>query len=128
MTRFLMAGALSTLLDYGIFAALVMLGVAYPLAIAIGYLSGFVFNFFAVRWLVFGAPRVACIFQEFTLIAAIAAGGLLLNVLIVFTLHEALGLFGLYWARAMAVAVVFLYNYWARKRFVYHPLEKTECR
>lgn len=128
MTRFLFAGALSTLLDYGVFAALVVLGAAYPLAITIGYLCGFAFNFIVVRWLVFGAPRVSGIFQEFALIAAIAAGGLSLNIFIVYVLHEASGLLGLYWARVVAVAVVLLYNYSARKRFVYHPLEKTECR
>ena len=57
LIRFLLVGLLNTIVGYSLFAFLVRIGLAYPLAIGLATLGGIAFNFQSTGRLVFnGAP------------------------------------------------------------------------
>ncbi|MCH9813521.1 MAG: GtrA family protein [Epsilonproteobacteria bacterium] len=118
MRRFLVVGIVSTFVDYLFYSLLIyfqLLPTTY--AIAIGYLFGFLLSFFLTRSYVFSEIKVDKIHREFIIVFVIAFVGLLLNILIV----KALAYVGtdLYSARVVAIGIVFFFNYYVRKVFVY---------
>lgn len=116
--RFLYVGILSTLVDYILYSFLIYFEL-FPttMAIVIGYLFGFAISFILTRSYVFSEIKVDKIHREFAIVFSIAIVGLLLNIMIVKILH--LTGFDLYSARVVAIGVVFFFNYYARKVFVY---------
>ena len=54
--RFLLVGGLNTAFGYGIFAAMILLGVWYPVAAAVSTVLGILFNFKTTGTLVFRSP------------------------------------------------------------------------
>jgi len=116
--RFFVVGAISTAVDFAIYSLLVYLGINYIVAIIVGYGCGFLVNFFLVRNTVFTkGSRFEKVHHEFLAVLAVSVLAVLLNIFIVWALNR----FGLdyYSARAVALVVVFFFNYFARKGFIY---------
>ena len=116
--KFFVVGAISTAVDFCLYSLLVYLGIAYYIAIVIGYMSGLLVNFYLARTKVFTkGSRFEKIHHEFLavfLVSIIAVG---LNIFIVWALSQ----FGIdyYSGRAIALVLVFFFNYYARKGFIY---------
>lgn len=60
--KFLLVGALNTLVGYGFFVAFFTLGLPAPLALALAFILGVIFNFFSTGRLVFGNRQLQPIF------------------------------------------------------------------
>lgn len=65
--RFLLVAALNTVFGYSLFAGLILLGIHYPLAAAIGTVIGILFNFQTTGRLVFGSRDVSLILKFFAI-------------------------------------------------------------
>jgi len=116
--RFFIVGAVSTAVDYVIYAALVYFHVPYYLAIVIGYMTGLLVNFSLARKKVFTkGSRFEKTHHEFLAVLAVSVLAVGLNILIVWALAK----FGIdyYTGRAVALVIVFFFNYYARKGFIY---------
>ena len=116
--KFFIVGAVSTAVDYLLYSLLVFLGVPYYLAIVVGYMSGLVVNFFLARKRVFTkGSRFEKLHHEFLAVLSVSVVAVGLNILIVWFLAK----FGVdyYTGRAVALVIVFFFNYYARKGFIY---------
>lgn len=114
-------GGVSTAVDYLIYILLILFGFDYVVAIVIGYSAGFWVNYEAGRRFVFTKGRkTATRHSEFIRVFIIAFIGLLLNILIVNLLSITLLSLSYEFSRVIAIGTVFVYNYIARKIFVYH--------
>ena len=116
--KFFIVGAISTAVDFVIYSLLVFMGVAYYIAIVIGYMIGLLVNFYLARSKVFvKGSRFAKIHHEFLAVFAVSVVAVGLNIVIVWALAK----FSLdyYSARAVALVAVFFFNYYARKGFIY---------
>lgn len=116
--RFLYVGIISTLVDYAIYSLLLFLGSQYIIAIIIGYSTGFIISFIFTRNYVFDNIKIKNFKIEFIIVLGITIVGLLLNIGIVKVLHEEFAL-DLYLARIFAIGIVFFFNYFSRKGFIY---------
>jgi putative flippase GtrA len=63
--RFLLVAALNTVFGYSLFAALILLGIPYPIAAAIGTVIGILFNFQTTGRLVFERHDLSLILRFF---------------------------------------------------------------
>jgi len=63
--RFLLVAGLNTVFGYGLFAALILIGLRYPLAAAIATVIGILFNFQTTGRLVFGRGDLSLILRFF---------------------------------------------------------------
>ena len=114
-------GGVSTAVDYLIYSLLIFLGVDYVVAIIAGYGSGFWVNYEAGRRYVFTkGSKTSTSHSEFIRVFSIAFIGLILNILIVNLLSITLFSMSYELSRIIAIGTVFVYNYIARKIFVYH--------
>ena len=115
--KFLYVGVLSTLVDYFVYAFLIYIGLNYVYAIIIGYLSGFLVNFIVSRKYVFDRSKIQKLHHEFLAVLCISIVAIGINIFIVW----GLGKFGInhYISRIVAIGIVFFFNYFARKVFVY---------
>lgn len=116
--KFLYVGAVSTLVDYLIYALLVFIGLYYNIAIVISYSISFLFSFIVTRQYVFEKCKISNLKYEFIVVLCIALISILLNIMIVSTLHEKLEV-NLYISRIIAIAIVMIFNYISRRIFVY---------
>ncbi len=114
-TRYVAAGALSLMIDFGCYVALIRLaGVHYLLAAPVGFALGMaVIYALSVRW-VFPVRRLADARLEFALFASIGLVGMAFNQAIVYA--------GVEWlkltyepAKLISAALVFLFNFGSRK-------------
>jgi len=118
MKKFLYVGIFATLVDFSLYSVLIYLDICtYTVATVLGYSTGFVASFFLTRKYAFSEIKVAKFHHEFLAVLGITFMGLLLNLFIVYLMVE-LALND-YIARAVAIGLVFFFNYFARKRFVY---------
>jgi putative flippase GtrA len=62
---FLFVGCINTVFGYGLFALLIFIGVAYPLALLIGTIAGIFFNFKTISVVVFKNHNNLLIFKFF---------------------------------------------------------------
>jgi len=114
----LYVGILATSIDYSLYSALVYYGVfSYAMATVTGYATGFAFSFLLTRNYVFSDVKIDNFYYEFLAVGTITGIGLFLNLSIVFALVQYS--FNEYVARAVAIGIVFFFNYFARKRYVY---------
>lgn len=116
--RFFIVGAISTLVDYVVYSMFVYFGVAYYIAIIVGYMAGLLINFILARKTVFvQGSRFEKIYHEFFAVFTVSVVAVGLNILIVWFLAN----FGInyYIGRAIALVLVFFFNYYARKGFIY---------
>ena len=63
--RFLLVAGLNTVFGYSLFAGLVLIGIPYPIAAAVGTVLGILFNFQTTGRLVFGSRDFSLIFRFF---------------------------------------------------------------
>ena len=119
--KFLGLGALTTIIDYLLFSALMWAGVDYVVAITAGYGTGLWVNFVIGRRYVFvRGSKVARMHHELLAVSLIALGGLLLNIAVVKLLSYSLLALDPMLSRVIAIGIAFFWNYFARKQFVYH--------
>ena len=119
--KFFGVGGISTLVDYSIYLVLLYFNTEYTLAIIMAYGSGFYVNYFLGRRYVFNkGVKKESNHYEFFAVFSIAFVGLLLNIAIVHVLSVCCFNLALEYSRLIAIILVFIYNYTARKVFVYH--------
>lgn len=117
--KFFVVGGLATAIDLAIFTIFVSLKMHYIAAIVLGYGAGFVFHFFVSRKFVFKkGTKVSTIKKELLFLIVINFVGLGLNIAIVWVLSDLL-LFSLIGSRLVAIGIVFIWGFVARKTFVY---------
>lgn len=118
MRKFLYIGILATLVDFSLYSIIVYFEIySYSFATIIGYSTGFVISFFLTRSYVFSEIKIDKFHYEFLVVLIITFIGLLLNLFIVYILVTLE--INNYIARGVAIGLVFFFNYFARKRFVY---------
>jgi putative flippase GtrA len=76
--RFLLVAGLNTVFGYALFAGLILLGVPYPLAAAVGTVIGIVFNFQTTGRLVFERHDLALLLRFFAVYGISYVVGVLL--------------------------------------------------
>lgn len=76
--RFLLVAALNTIFGYSLFAALILFGIHYPIAAAIGTILGILFNFQTTGRLVFQSHHFSLIFRFFAVYGISYVVGVLL--------------------------------------------------
>jgi len=116
--KFFVVGAISTVVDYSIYSFLIYCSIAYYIAIVIGYMIGFLANFVLVRKMVFvQGSRFEKVYHEFFAVFTVSVIAVGLNIFIVWFL----AIFGInyYIGRVIALVLVFFFNYYARKGFIY---------
>jgi len=125
--RFLTVGALGTLLDFGLLAALKYAGVATILANSFSFTAGVVNNFtWNSRWTFADLRRrnanAGAMFFQFLMVSLV---GLALNNAIVLLLEAPLGAlignadFGYVPAKIIATGVVVFWNYFANRNWTF---------
>lgn len=120
ITRFLLAGGIATFLGYVGYALLLWLGMGYLFAMAWAYVLGYGVNFLLGRYWVFQAgTKVSHTTKEILWTASITVVGLLLNLLLVAKLSQPPLALNLYLSGALAMGLVTIWNYLARKWWVY---------
>jgi putative flippase GtrA len=119
--KFFILGAFSTLIDFIVYTILVYSNIGYVIAIGIGYGCGFIFNFYIGRRHIFrDGIKVKNFTRELLVVLIINLVAVLLNIFIVYILYSYLSILGKIYARIIAIGIVFFWNYYARKLFVYH--------
>jgi len=119
--QFLLLGLFSTALDYIAYSLLILLSVHYIIAIIVGYSVGLLFNYYMGRKYIFTkGTKLKSTHHEFFSVVIIAFIGMLLNILIVKLLSYMLFSLNPLYSRIIAIGIVFFWNYFLRKFFVYH--------
>lgn len=115
--RFGLVGILNTLLDFGVFLLLArVVGIPVALANTVSYSVGLANSFVCNKLWTFGSvPQRLPVGRQFIFFAALNLAGLALSTLIVTALQS----LGLTMAKLISVPVVFAWNYWTSRRFVY---------
>ena len=116
-----MLGVISTLVDYVVYSVLIVLNINYVIAIVVGYSTGLAVNYQIGRRYIFTAGvKVGSTRAEFVAVVTIALFGALFNIAIVKLLSYSLWHLDPMFSRIIAIGVVFFWNYFARKVWVYH--------
>jgi putative flippase GtrA len=110
---FLVVGGLNALVGYGIFAALVLLGLPTPAAVILGTILGVLFNFLSTGNLVF-RNRAAGLLPRFLAVYVVQ---MVLNVVAMETLERA-GVHPLV-GGALLLPLLAIFTYLMMRRFVY---------
>lgn len=121
VARFGAVGAAATLLDWGLLMALSqLLGVDAVLAAAVSYTVSLVFNYLVSMRYVFARRSDMGRRREFGIFVALSLIGLALNELCVWGATLVLGTSALMVtvAKALATAVVMVWNFCSRKRWL----------
>jgi putative flippase GtrA len=112
-------GTIAFVIDAGILFILVELGLYYILANTISFITANVFNFLAGHYLVFGKrTRLQSMVHSYIAVLSISAAGLLLNNAAMYVAVEWIKA-SLLVAKVAATVIVLLWNFGARKRWVY---------
>lgn len=117
--RYCFIGGLSFLIDFGCYFSLLTVNVYYLLSGIIAFTVSFAFNFTVSRLWIFHHQTGDSFRAEITSVAAIALCGLGLTELLLWLGVDVAGLNKLL-AKIFASLLVLLWNFWARKKFVYH--------
>lgn len=119
--RFLLLGLTTTAIDYIVYSVSILIGVNYAIAIIFGYSTGLLANYFIGRRYIFTSGiKLKSSGHEFTVVVMIAIMGALFNIAIVKLLSYSLFSVDPLYSRVIAIGVVFFWNYFARKLWVYH--------
>lgn len=111
--RFLLVGGLNTLFGYSLFALLIWVGLAYPIAIGLATAGGIAINFQTTGRLVFGSAPL----QRSGRFVAVYAVVYVINVVAVSLLLQ-LGL-NVYVANALVILPLALLTYVLQRTFVF---------
>ena len=117
--RYVAAGLVALAVDFGTYVGLIRLaGVDYLLAAPAGFALGLATIYvFSVRW-IFAHRRFVDARVEFGLFALIGLGGMALNQLVIYGCVEWLA-FSYELAKIVSAAVVFCFNFGARKMLLF---------
>ncbi len=119
--KFLLLGLTTTAIDYAVYSIVILLGIDYVIAIILGYSLGLLANYSIGRRYIFtSGAKLKSSKHEFIAVVAIAVMGALLNIVIVKLLSYSLFTLDPLYSRIIAIGVVFFWNYFARKLWVYH--------
>jgi len=119
--KFLLLGLTTTAIDYIVYSVAILLNINYVIAIIMGYSTGLLANYFIGRRYIFtSGAKVGSSSHEFAAVVIIAAMGALFNIAIVKLLSYSLFSIDPLYSRVVAIGVVFFWNYFARKLWVYH--------
>ncbi|RLA72627.1 MAG: hypothetical protein DRG24_02375 [Epsilonproteobacteria bacterium] len=119
--KFLLLGLTTTAIDYIVYSIAIVLGVDYVIAIVLGYSLGLLANYLIGRRYIFtSGAKLKSSKHEFIAVVSIAIFGALFNIVIVKILSYSLFTLDPLYSRIIAIGVVFFWNYFARKVFVYH--------
>ncbi len=119
--KFLLLGLTTTAIDYIVYSMAILIGINYVIAIVSGYSMGLLANYFIGRRYIFtSGVKLKSSGHEFTAIVVIAIMGALFNIAIVKLLSYSLFSIDPLYSRVVAIGVVFFWNYFARKFWVYH--------
>ena len=119
--KFLLLGILSTLIDYILYSSAILLGINYIIAIILGYSAGLLANYIIGRNFIFtSGHKLKSSKHEFGAVIVIAVLGALFTIVIVKTLSYSLFHMDPLISRPIAIAIVFFWNYFARKLLVYN--------
>ncbi len=119
--KFLLLGILSTLIDYVLYSSAILLGINYVFAIILGYSAGMLANYIIGRSFIFtSGHKLKSSKHEFVAVVIIAVLGALFTIAIVKTLSYSLFHMDPLISRPIAIAIVFFWNYFARKLLVYN--------
>lgn len=113
--RFLVVGGVNTLVGYGIFAALILLGLPTAAAAIVGTVLGLLFNFVSTGGVVF-KNRAGRLLPKFVAVYVVQMG---INVAALHALETA-GLHPLV-AGAVVLPPLAIFTYFALRRFVFRP-------
>ncbi len=121
--KFFLLGIVSTLVDYMLYSSAILLGANYILAIILGYSAGLLANYILGRKFIFtSGHKLKSSKHEFTAVFIIAVLGALFTIIIVKVLSYSSFHMDPLLSRPIAIAIVFFWNYLARKMFVYNPV------
>jgi len=119
--KFLLLGILSTLIDYILYSSAILVGINYVIAIILGYSAGLLANYIIGRNFIFtSGHKFKSSKHEFAAVVAIALFGVLFTIAIVKILSYSLLHMDPLFSRLIAIVIVFFWNYFARKVFVYN--------
>lgn len=119
--KFLLLGVVSTLIDYVVYSILIFVDIDYVVAIIAGYSSGLLANYQIGRRYIFtSGAKMKSSRAEFIAVVVIAFFGALFNIAIVKLLSYSFWQLDPMLSRVVAIGVVFFWNYFARKVWVYH--------
>lgn len=119
--KFLLLGILSTMIDYILYSSAILLNVNYVLAIILGYSAGLLANYFIGRNFIFiFGHKLKSSKHEFMAVVMIALFGAIFTILIVKFLSYSVYHMDPLLSRPIAIVIVFFWNYFARKIFVYN--------
>lgn len=115
MSRYFVAAGIGLLIDFGLVVVCKeVLGLYYLVAICIGFLAGLAVAYILSNRFVFGAPKTSHK-QAFMLFGIIGLVGLGILNLLVWIFTSGFGINYLV-SKALATIVVFMWNFFARKR------------
>jgi len=121
--KFFLLGIISTATDYILYSSAILLNINYIFAIIIGYSSGLIVNYIIGRSFIFtSGHKLKDSKHEFIAVVFIAIFGALFTIAIVKILSYSLFHMDPLISRLIAIAIVFFWNYFARKIFVYNPI------
>ncbi len=120
---YLLVAVVAAAVDAGLLWLMVSrLDVHYTFAAAVSFTAGLLVNFALARSFVFQASRLG-FWAELSSYAVIGVAGVLLTELILFLTFGLLGL-PLLPAKAIALVLVFFWNFLARRRLVYRDIKR----
>jgi putative flippase GtrA len=112
-------GIVATLIDFGVLFILVRLGMHYIIANTIAFVSANILNFLAGHYFVFDKnSKLRSFFNAYMAVLFISLVGLLINNGIMFISVDLIAL-RIYEGKILATVIAFLWNFGARKRWVY---------
>lgn len=121
VARYLFAGGFNTAATFAIYTALVLAGVGYQLANAVGWVFGLVNAYILGRWFVFrDAARPVRSTSQFIHFALVHATSYAVSALLLLLLVGGWG-FGKIAAQAIVIPVVVILNFTASKYLVFRP-------
>jgi putative flippase GtrA len=121
--KFLLLGVFSTAVDYILYTIAILVGINYVVAIILGYSAGLIANYIIGRSFVFtSGHKLKNSKYEFAAVVFIAILGALFTILIVKILSYSLFHMNPLLSRPIAIVIVFFWNYFIRKVFVYNPV------
>lgn len=122
--RYCLVGLIATAVEYAVFCGLSYLGCHYEISTVTGYLIATFFNWLAGRVLLFGASGKP-IWQEILSVYAASVLGLFLNMGIMWLAVDILDA-NKYISKIVATAIVFLWNFYIRKKVIYKNSQKAK--
>lgn len=118
IVRFGMVGVLAFLIDYGVLLLLTeVAGIHYLISSAVAFLVSVIFNYILSVAFVFETDKNRSKGIEFGLFALMSAGGLGINQLMMWLLSD-LMFIPYQLSKILTTAVVMVYNFITRKRFL----------